>query len=216
MSCIKRTAVLAAGLLLAGAPWAFGQQWEVGAGGGGSFYNALTANSPLGNVEARFKPGFAASAWLAQTGGRLGGEIRYTFFKNDMELSGAGGRFGMTGRAQAIHYDALIYLNPNARAKTRGYVIAGGGVKQYSGTGRDVAFQPTGNIAVLTRTNEWKPLVTTGAGVRFTLSDRVHLRVEVRGYFTQTPTEVITPVTGSLSSWVFNIVPTAGLSYAWR
>lgn len=216
MSCIKRITTLAAGLLLAGASWAFGQQWEVGAGGGGSFYNAKTISSPLGNVEAKFKPGFAASAWIGQTGNRVGGDIRYTFFKNDMELSGPGGRHTMTGRAQAIHYDALIYFNRNGRAKTRGYVIAGGGVKQYSGTGDDVAFQPTGNIAVLTRTNEWKPLVTTGAGVRFALSDRVHLRVEVRGFFTQTPKEVITPVTGELSGWVFDIVPTVGLTYVWE
>lgn len=207
--------MLAAGLFLALGPAAFGQKWEVGAGGGGSFYNAKTISSPLGSVEAKFKPGFAASAWLGQIGRRAGGEIRYTFFKNDMELTGPGGRFAMPGRAQAIHYDALVYFN-NGRAKTRGFLIVGGGVKQYSGTGDDVAFQPTGNIAVLTRTNEWKPLLTTGAGVRFALSDRVHLRAEVRGYFTPTPKEVITPVTGDLSGWVFDIVPTVSLTYVWE
>lgn len=216
MSCIKRTPIPAAALLLAGASLACGQHWEVGAGGGGSFYNASTINSPLGSVEAKFKPGFAGSAWIGQTGNRAGGEIRYTHFTNDMELSGAGGRFGMAGRAQAIHYDALIYFNRNQRARTRGYVIAGGGVKQYSGTGNDVAFQPTGHIAVLTRTSEWKPLVTTGAGVRFAVAQRLHLRVELRGFFTQTPSEVITPVTGSIPGWVFNFVPSAGLSYVWR
>jgi hypothetical protein len=216
MFCINRKPVLAAMLALAAAPAALGQKWEAGAGGGGSFYNARTITSPAGSAEAKFKPGFAASGWLGQLGGRVGGEIRYTFFKNDMELSGPGGKFSMGGRAQAIHYDALIYFNGSSRAKTRGYVLVGGGVKQYTGTGDDVAFQPVGNIAVLTRTSEWKPLVTTGAGVRVALSERMHLRAEVRGYFTQAPKEVITPVRGDLSGWLFDIVPMVSLSYVWE
>jgi hypothetical protein len=215
MKCFKNTTVLALGLLLAAGAPALGQKWEVGAGGGGSFYNSKTISGPFGSVDAKFKPGFAASGWLGQIGDRVGGEIRYTFFKNDMELSGASGRSELSGRAQAIHYDVLIYTG-NRRSKTRGFFIAGGGMKQYSGTGTDVAFQPTMNIAVLTRTSEWKPLLTTGAGVRFEISKRTHLRAEVRGYFTQAPEEVITPITGKLSGWFFDIVPMVSLTHVWE
>lgn len=214
MSCLKYTTKLAMGLLLLSA-CALGQKWEVGAGGGGSFYNSKAIEGAGGSVDAKFKPGFAASGWFGQVGDRVGGEIRYTYFKNDMELSGAGRSFSMGGRAQAVHYDVLIYTN-SRKSKTRGFFLVGGGMKQYSGTGDDVAFQPTGNIAVLTRTNEWKPLLTAGAGVRFELNKRTHLRAEVRGYFTQAPTEVITPVTGDLSGWYFNIVPMVSLTYVWE
>jgi hypothetical protein len=215
MNCIKQNQIVMAGLLLAVSLPAWGQKWEVGAGGGGSFYNAKTITAPQGSVEAKFKPGFAASGWFGQIGDRAGGELRYTFFKNDMELAGPAGRFAMPGRAQAIHYDVLIYTN-DRKAKTRGFFLVGGGYKQYSGTGEDMAFQPTGNIAVLTRTTEWKPLLTTGAGVRFALSKNAHLRAEVRGYFTRAPTEVITPVAGELSGWYFDIVPMVSLTYVWE
>lgn len=211
-----RALCIAAGLLVLAHPLAFAQKWEVGAGGGGSFYNAKTISSPQGSVDASFKPGFAASGWFGQIGDRTGGELRYTFFKNDMELKGPGGAFSMSGRAQAIHYDVLIYTN-SRQAKTRGFFLVGGGMKQYSGTGEDLAFQPTGHIAVLTRTSQWKPLLTTGAGVRMALSKNTHLRAEVRGYFTQAPNEVITPVsTGEFKGWFFDIVPMISLTYVWE
>jgi hypothetical protein len=214
MICAINFVIPALGLLLLASPAAFGQKWEVGAGGGGSFYNARTLAAPMGSGEAKFKPGFAATGWIGQMGDRIGGDFRYTIAWNDMELKGPGGSFSMGGRTQAIHYDLLFYTG-SRKSKTRGYVLVGGGMKQFAGTGQDVAFQPTNSFAVLTRTSEWKPLVTVGAGLRMSLSKRSHLRAEVRGYFTPAPTEVITQIGGDFSGWYFDIVPMVSLSYVW-
>lgn len=215
MICSMKTMVPALGMLLLAGTVAFGQKWEVGAGGGGSFYNSKTIAGAGGSAEAKFKPGFAASGWVGQIGDRVGGEVRYTFAKNDVELKGPGGTYTMGGRTQAVHYDVLIYTG-SRKSKTRGFFLVGGGMKQYAGTGEDVAFQPNMNLAVLTRTSEWKPLLTAGAGVRMELSKRTHLRAEVRGYFTQAPSEVITPIGGVLSGWFFNIVPMVSLTHVWE
>lgn len=194
---------------------AHAQQWEVGAGGGASLYNSRTVTGSLGSVDAGFKPGFGGTAWLGQIGDRIGGEIRYSIFKNDLELKSGGASYSRGGRSQAIHYDVLIYTNTK-NSKTRPFFLVGGGVKQFTGTGEDVAFQPLGHIAVLTGTSEWKPMLTTGAGVRIAISAKTHLRAEVRGYFTQTPTEVITPVPDATAGgWYFQIVPMISLSYVW-
>jgi len=201
---------LAAGLVMAMVPAAFGQKWEVGAGGGASFYNKASVNG----VEAGFKPGYGFSAYLGQLGNRIGGEIRYTLLSNEMELSGNGKNFTMGGRTQALHYDVNFYFN-HRESTTRPYLLVGGGMKQYTGTGSPTAIQPHVSSVVLTNTSEWKPLLTAGGGVRFALSGKTQLRAEVRLYMTQAPTNVITPVVGSLSGWYMNFAPMVGVSYVW-
>jgi hypothetical protein len=193
---------------------AYGQKWEVGGGGGASIYNTKTVTAPAGSVDAKFKTGYAFSGYFGQIGDRLGGEVRYTYLSNEMELAGLNKSFSMTGRSQAIHYDLNVYFN-GKKSKVRPYVIAGGGMKLYSGTGSAAAVQPLGSIVVLTNTSEWKPLISSGGGVRFAVGDKAHVRAEVRVYMTEVPTKVITPVTGSLSGWYFNIVPMVDLSYVW-
>ncbi|WP_321477649.1 outer membrane beta-barrel protein [uncultured Paludibaculum sp.] len=205
----------AAGMVTLLSSVAYGQRWEVGAGGGASFYNAKTLTTTSGDISAKFKPGYSFSGYLGQIGGRLGGEVRYSYMSNEMELAGLGKSYTMSGRSQAIHYDVHIYFNKNQEAKIRTYVLAGGGIKQFSGTGSTVPYQPLGNLAVLTNTSQWKPLVTAGAGVRVALSPHMQLRGEVRGYFTEMPTDVITPVSGSLGGWLFDIAPTVSVSYVW-
>lgn len=207
--------MIAAGMVSTMSSVAYGQRWEVGAGGGASFYNSKTLTTPSGDISAKFKPGYNFSGFLGQIGGRLGGEIRYSYMSNQMELAGLGKSYTMGGRSQAIHYDVHIYTNKNKEAKVRPYFLVGGGMKQFTGTGTAVALQPLGNLAVLTNTSQWKPLVTAGGGVRVALSPHMQLRGEVRGYFNEMPTDVITPVSGSLGGWLFNIVPTVSLSYVW-
>ncbi|MBI4891605.1 MAG: outer membrane beta-barrel protein, partial [Acidobacteria bacterium] len=172
MSCFKHfTLIAGAVLLLAGAPAALGQKWEVGAGGGASLYNSKTITAGSAAVDAKFKPGYGFSAYLGQIGDRLGGEVRYTWLSNDMELSGAGKNFTMGGHTQAIHYDVSFYFNPR-KSKTRPYLFAGGGMKQYTGKGPAQAVQPLGSIVVLTDTSEWKPLISGGGGVRFAVGEK--------------------------------------------
>jgi opacity protein-like surface antigen len=204
---------MAAALALC-APAAYGQKWEVGAGGGASLYNTRTIAASTGDVQAKFKPGYAFSGYLGQLGERVGGEIRYTYEGNSMELSGRGKTVTLGGRTQAIHYDVNYYFG-NKRAKARFYLLGGGGVKQFTGTGDSSSGQSLMSTAVLTSTSQWKLLVTGGGGVRYALNDKLHLRAEVRVYMTPMPTDVITPTNGTLGGWTFNIVPMVGLSYVW-
>ena len=197
------------------APTAFGQRFEFGGGGGASFYNTRTVTGPSASVEAGFKSGYAFTGYLGQIGDRLGGELRYSYASNDMELTSGGKSFAMTGRTHAVHYDLVFYFN-GKKSTVRPYVLVGGGMKQYTGSGNSASLvQPFMATAVLTNTNEWKPLVTAGGGIRVVLNPKLHLRAEVLTYMTQVPTNVITPVKGKLDGWYFDIVPTVSLSYVW-
>lgn len=214
MSCRKTVLMIMSAAVTLAAPAAWGQRWEVGAGGGASIYNTRTIEASTGDVQAKFKPGYAFSGYLGQLGSRVGGEIRYTYEGNSMELSGRGKSVTMSGRSQSIQYDVSYYFG-SPKSKTRFYVLGGGGIKQYTGTGSSDAAQSLMSTAVLTATSEWKPLVTGGAGVRHEIGKNLSLRAEVLVYMSEAPKNVITPTGGTLSGWYMNIVPMVGLSYVW-
>src|SRR5271167_1390018 len=76
---------------LAFAPAALAQRWEVGVGGGGSFYTSQTFQNPLGNANVGLSNGFAVSAWLDNnTGNIFGGEFRYDYEQPDLQVSSGG------------------------------------------------------------------------------------------------------------------------------
>ena len=195
------------------APAVQAQNWEVGVGGGASFYTKQTIASTAGSVEASFQPGFGFTAYAGQTGRRYGGEIRFDYFMNDMQLAGMGKSFRFGGSSQAIYYDIMV-LAGSKEARVRPYLSVGGGVKFYQGTGQDMAVQPLGNIAVLTRTSQWKPLITAGGGIRFQLSQRTVLRAEVKTFITQNPGDVITSITGQGGDgWIYNFAPVFSVAF---
>jgi opacity protein-like surface antigen len=196
------------------APGALAQRWEFGGAGGASFYNKRSIAAPAGSVDAKFNSGFAASAYFGQIGNRLGGEMRYDFHVNEMELSGLGRSVKMDGRSQAFHYDVLVYFN-KIGSRVRPYLLGGVGMKYYQGTSSAGVVQPLMNVAVLTDTSQWKPLVVAGGGIRFEASKHVHVRAEFRVNMTQAPTQIITPVSGELDGWYFNYAPIFGVSYVW-
>ncbi|MFN3323366.1 MAG: outer membrane beta-barrel protein [Bryobacteraceae bacterium] len=204
---------LAAGIW---APAATAQRWEFGAGGGGSFYTSKTASSAAGSADATFRPAAAITGYLGQNlYNYVSGEIRYTLGLNEMQLK-SGGATGASfaGRTQAVHYDFLIHTAPR-RAKTRPFFAVGGGYKRFEGTGTEAAFQPLQNFALLTRTAEWTPVLSVGAGVKFQVGENVNLRVEFRDYISRFPREVIAPAPGATigGGWIHNFVPMVGLSY---
>jgi hypothetical protein len=188
------------------------QSWEVGAAAGASFFNQREITGVAGSAQAKLKPGFGFAAFLGQIGNRVGGEIRYSWFKNDMEIISGSSRTEMGGRNQTLLYDLLIYSG-NRKSSSRAYALIGGGVRQFEGTGPETAFQPTGRVAVLTKTSEWKPALAVGGGVRVAASAKTHFRVEVIGLFSQAPTQVITPVAGKLSGWFYSFSPMVAVSY---
>jgi hypothetical protein len=90
----------------------------------------------------------------------------------------------------------------------------GGGLKGYFGTGKEVAYQPLVNVAIPTATRQWQPVLTAGAGVKWSIGQRTILRVEVRDYVTPFPKDVLLPSPGNkVSGWVHSFLPSFGISY---
>jgi hypothetical protein len=187
--------------LLATAPAAFAQNWEVGVAGGGNFYTSQTFTNPAGNAEAKLASGFIVSAWLGNnTSGPFGGELRYDYEHSDLKLTSNGTSVSFGGaQTHAIHYD----------------VVAGGGFKDYSGTGKEQVFQSLSNIALLTKTNQLKPLISVGGGIKFQVASNVQFRVEIHDFLTPFPDKVIAPALGSkVGGWLSDFAATAGLSFS--
>ena len=192
----------------------FAQRGEVGGGGGGSIFMSKTVTAPGGTADAGFQQGFAVAGWIGHySGTNIGGEIRYMFQRNDLKLAAGGTKATFTGHSHAIHYDVLVY-GTSSEYRLRPYVIVGGGIKGYFGTGREAAFQPLSNFALLTRTRQWQPLVSGGAGVKVAMGSGAMVRVEFRDYVTPFPKDVITPAPGAkISGWLHNFVPLVGISW---
>ena len=211
---MRRTLSLVIATIAFGAPALYAQRYDFTVFGGGSFTSSATISNPLGSVDGGFKPGFSAGASFGQEMYKyIGGEIRYTYQKQDMKLSGNGQEATFAGNSQAIHYDLLLHATPR-NAHVRPYVAVGGGVKYYSGTGNESSVQPLSDIAVLTRTSQWVGLVSFGGGVKIALSHGITFRVDVHDYLTPFPKDVIAPAPGSsVSGWLNNLVPTAGITF---
>lgn len=203
---------LALAFSLAGVSMA--QEWELGGMASYGFYKNLSISSPAGSAVTGFTPGSAFGAVVGHNSyGRISGELRYTYRDNDLKLSSGGTETTFKGMAHVIHYDFLFHPRPRRGSVMQPFLAAGGGVKLYRGTGRESAYQPLDNFALLTKTQEVKPLISVGGGVRFVLAPRVFLRAEFRDYITPFPRQVITPIPGTkLSGWLNDIVPMVGIS----
>ena len=201
--------------LLALTPAAFGQRWEVGGGAGGGFYTSQTfTNAAVGNADAKIGAGPAAGAWLDYTGSsRWGGEIRYNFQAGDLMLNSGSTNASFGSTTHTINYDFQYHFR-STEDSVRPYVAFGAGVKLYQGTGTEVAAQPLSRIALLTRTNDMRPVASFGFGIKARLSTNWALRVDLHDYLSPFPTKVFTPNTGSkVGGWLNDFVPMVGLSY---
>lgn len=201
--------------LLAGAPAVWAQKWEVGVAGGGSFYTSQTFTNPLGNGEGKLTDGFIVSAWLGNNTGRmLGGELRYDYEQSDLQLTSNGSKVTFGGaHTNAVHYDFLLNFAPH-ESRVSPFVAGGVGIKDYTGSGKEQVFQPLSNIALLTKTSQFKPLISVGAGLKFQVASNVQFRVEVHDFLTPFPDKVIAPALGSkVGGWLSDFAATAGLSF---
>jgi outer membrane protein W len=202
--------------LAAATPSAFAQKWEIGFGAGGSFLTSQTITNPAGNADAGRDPGLALSAWLDNNigSGIFGGELRYDHEMGDLKLSSGGTTVKFGSQSNAVHYD-FLYNFASSESAVRPFVAAGGGVKWYSGTGTEEAYQPLSNIAAFSDVRDLRPMASVGAGVKFNVAKSVLLRLEVHDYLTPFPSKLIAPVTGSsVSGWLQDFVVMAGLSFA--
>ena len=94
------------------------------------------------------------------------------------------------------------------------FLAAGGGMKLYRGTGHEVTYQPLETIALLTKTQQIKPMISVGGGIKMILGPRLVLRAEVRDYITTFPNKIIVPIPGvKANGWLNDFVPMIGISY---
>ncbi|MEO8660981.1 MAG: outer membrane beta-barrel protein [Bryobacteraceae bacterium] len=205
-------------LLLSGAMTVLpvmGQRYEFGAGGGGSFYSNRALTGGPTNAKAGFQPGFAATAYIGHNMYRLvSGEFRYTFEQNEMRLSSGTTKATFGGRSHMLHYDIVVHA-ASSEAHVRPYVLAGAGFKDFQGTGTETLYQDLQSVALLTKTSQWQPLVTFGAGIKVAVSKGVFLRLEFRDYMTKLPNSVIAPVPPTIAGgWIHNFLPLIGISFA--
>lgn len=194
---------------------ASGQQWEVGAVGGGAFYIDRSVRAASGaSGQVGYEPGFVAGGFIAHSQpGRWGGEIRYLFEKADMRLSSGATKYTFGARSHMIHYDLVVHAN-SGEDRVRPFLAFGGGLKGYFGTGAERAVQPLNNLAILSQSAQWQPMLSLGGGIKWRIGERVIVRAEVRDYITRLPKDVLLPSPGSsLSGWQHDIVPMFGISY---
>jgi hypothetical protein len=95
-----------------------------------------------------------------------------------------------------LHYDVLLHTGSRT-ARLQAFVSLGGGVRIFRGTGAPGSYQPLMQYALLTQTQELKPMGDVGVGVKVALSSKLLVRAEVRDYITAFPTKVIAPAAGA-------------------
>lgn len=208
---MKRLRILTIFFLLA--TLALAQQWELGVSGGLGYSRNPAVTTASGSGKAGFKYGLTAGAVAGHDMyERLSGEMRYLYRVSDLKVTGGGEQASFHGEAHLVHYDVL-YHTADRDARVRPFLAGGGGLKVYRGTGGERAYQPASRFALLTRTQELKPLVSAGGGVKVAISESLHLRLEIRDYITPFPKEVVAPAPGArIKGWLHDFVPSVGIS----
>ena len=193
-------------------------QFEIGALGLITDYRSVGVSNVAGQ-SGTVGPGLGFSGGFVlgqQMSNRWGGELRYLYFRNDLELNSGSQSASFDSQSHAIHYDVLYYFaNPDSRV--RPYVAGGGGMKRYQGVGTEDPFQPLSGLALLTKTSESKLMGDFGVGVKFRVTRNAIIRVEFRDYITGVPKSVIAAAPGAdidgglLHQWA----PIFGISWTW-
>jgi hypothetical protein len=203
-------------IMISGSATAFAQL-ELGVTGGAGLLNSVSVSGTAGSATAGFAPGPVAGVFAGEPffhSNNFSGEVRYEYMQSDLRLSSAGQSAQFSGVSHAIHYD-FLYRTDLKESRMQFFGALGGGVKVFSGTGAEAAYQPLSQFGYFTKTSMLKPMATAGAGVVFTLAPKLRLRVEVRDFITGFPTSVLTPAPGvKFGSLLNEIVPMVSLVYA--
>jgi hypothetical protein len=210
-----RSFAMAAALWLVSAP--FCAAADLGVLGGFGTATSMTATAGGSSASAGFQPGAGVGALLGddQTN-LLGGEVRYLMLFDNLKISQGGTQATFSGRSQLIHYDVLFHFRPR-RSPVRPFLAAGGGVRWIEGTGAQQVYQPLSEYALFSQTREIVPLISAGGGVKFRVSSKVSLRMEVRDYISPHLTKVIAASPGAtLHGWINEFVPLAALTFTFH
>lgn len=208
-----RTITKSTFIMLAAAAGCLAQQWEFGGGAGAGFLNTVSVTSPLAAATAGFQTGYGFGGYFGQNlYSHMSGELHYSYLQSDLKLASGGNTVTFDGVSHVVNYDFLLHTTRPSR--TQFFVAVGGGLKIFDGTGTEEAYQPMSQFGYFTKTRTLKPMGDFGAGIRYTLSPRLSLRVEFRDFITPFPTQVLTPAPGSKFGNLLNdIVPMVSLAY---
>lgn len=208
-----RNVVILLSFALAASPAA--ENLEIGGAGGFGVTRGLTITNAGGSADAGLKNGPLFSAVVTHHMYRLlSGELRYGFRQGALQLKSGGTEATFGAQTHSVHYDFLFFTQDRG-AKIRPFVAAGAGIRYFRGTGTEVAVQPLSTFALLTKTNDYRPLVSLGGGVEVKAAQRVFLRLEFRDFLTPRPDKVIVTAPGaSAKGWIHDLTPMIGLSFA--
>jgi hypothetical protein len=182
--------------------------------GGGAFLNSVPLRGGPAAVTAGFSPGPAAGILIVHNRyTRWSGEIRYLFEERSPRLTATGQSASFSGQSHALHYD--VVFNTRVRLeRVQPYITLGAGMKVFRGTGAETSYRPLMQYGLLTRANDWKPMVAAGGGVKIRMRERLTARIDFQNHITPFPRKVITPASGiTVGNWLFDFVPTFGLSW---
>lgn len=200
MKKVKRLALATATTALfvaLAAPASAQSEVEIGILGMISDYKSLTASNPSNSGEVGPSLGFGGGFLIGQTiNERWGGELRYIYSRNDLELEANSVKAELGHQSHAVHYDLLYYFS-DSDAKVRPYVAGGIGVKYYQGVGAEDPFQPGMDLVLLTKSTQTMFVGDVGIGVKFRVGSNGLFRIEFRDYITGVPENVITASPGA-------------------
>jgi hypothetical protein len=190
------------------------REWEVGGAAGFGYMRNPTVNRPAGSATIGFDNRLAAGAVIGQDlYQHFSGELRYTFRDGDLLLKSGGQKVNMDGDSHLVHYDVLFHALRRG-SRFRPYAAAGAGIRLFRATGREYESQPFSDFAFLTKTQEVKPLISVGAGVKFTFADHAAVRFDFREYISPFPEKLFVTAPGvKIRSWLYDSAPLVGLSF---
>jgi hypothetical protein len=188
--------------------------WEVGGAVGFGVMRYATIDNAGGSASAGLDNRFVAGAVLGQNlYQHFSGELRYVYREDDLVLKSGGEKVATNGDSHLVHYDILFHPT-SKESRVRPFLAAGAGIRFFRGTGEGDVNQPLSDFAFLTKTNEVKPLISVGGGVKARLTEHTSLRFDFREYISPFPENLFATAPGSkIQGWLFDSVPMAGLSF---
>jgi hypothetical protein len=205
---------------------------EIGGFAGGTFWQTKTFQigppqaSPPFDMQFKYDDKIAGGIrgnFLSV--GHWGGELSYSYQKNQFTLTREASSFPPTTLKGGVHqffYNQIYYLNRYEKSTIQPFVTGGLGVADYTlDTGsRDWAADPNqGGIGVL-RSSEAKFALNYGAGIKWQVGRRFGIRGDFRHNFSQAPhyglpesssnpSQVVFPLNG----WIQNFEVTGGIYF---
>ena len=188
------------------------EEWEIGGAVGYGYLLDANVTRDAATAKAGLEGSPSISVYASHREYRLfGGDFYYSYRPGDLKLSSGGTKVNFESLSHLIHYDVTIHPS-RGEGRFQPYIGVGGGIRVVQGTGREAAFQPLNNFAVLSRTQEILPLLSVAVGARTKLSNHMAIRFEFRDNITPFPGRVIfANRLANPGKWWHDLTPQIGL-----